>query len=136
MLEGHDDHPGKAGCGPAMIKLHPGDAAFARRWGVWAIFRGESQRRLHAEVPLLIEHRIVRIGMSIIAFGQQHGCANINGLSPELREQLALDPDVLHIGSVAGWERRRNFVIECKADLVASERIKMKVANFTVKISR
>src|ERR1044071_1607975 len=86
-------------------------------------------------MSLLIEHRIMSVGMRFIAFRQQHGGAQVNRLSPELREQLALDLDVLHVLRIARRKRRRNFVIQAESDLIAGERVKVKMASISKHVS-
>ena len=74
--------------------------------------------------------------MRFIAFRQQHGGAQINGLSPELRKQLALDLDVLHVLGIARRKRRGNFVGQAEPDLISGERVQMEIAHVTKQVSR
>ena len=86
-------------------------------------------------MSLLIQHRIMSVRMRFIAFRQQHRCADINGLSPELGQQFALELDVLYILSVAGRQRRGNFVVKIEPDFIPGQRIQMKMAGITEQIS-
>ena len=70
----------------------------------------------------------MRVWMGLITFRQQHRGAKINRLSPELRQQLALDLDVLYILRIARRQRRGNFVVQVEPDFISGERVKMEMA--------
>src|SRR4051812_34578960 len=78
----------------------------------------------------------MRVGVGLISFRQQHRGAQINRLSPELAQQLALYLDVLHILGIARRQRRGNFVVKIEPDLIAGGRVKMEMADLSKEISR
>src|SRR5437763_16343714 len=86
-------------------------------------------------MPLLVDHRIVNVGMRIVSFGQKHRSAQINWLSPKISERLALDLDVLHILRVGGHLHRRNGLRQGQADVVSAERIKVDALYIAIQIS-
>src|SRR6185437_907844 len=88
------------------------------------------------EVSLLIKHGIVRIGMGLIAFRQQHRGTQINRLSPELAQQLALYLDALYILGIARRQWRGNFVIKVESDFITGDGVKMEMADLSKEISR
>src|ERR1041384_4226734 len=87
-------------------------------------------------MSLLIEHWIMSVGMRFITFRQEHRSAQVNGLSPELGEQLALDLDVLHVLRIARRKRRRNFMVQAEPDFIPGERIQVKMPNLSKQVSR
>src|SRR5437879_9180453 len=86
-------------------------------------------------MPLLVDHRIVNVGMRIVSFGQKHRSAQINWLSPKISEQLALDLDVLHVLRVGGHLYGRNGLRQGQADVVSAERIKMDALDLAIQVS-
>src|SRR3954462_7017128 len=78
----------------------------------------------------------MRVGVGLISFRQQNRGAQINRLSPELGQQLALYLDVLYVLSIARRQRRRNLVVKVQPDLVADERIQVEMASVTKEVSR
>src|SRR5262249_4035778 len=111
-----------------------GEATFTRRAFRSAAFT-ESQWRTQVEVALLVDNRIMRVGMSIVAFGQQDSGAQINRLSPELAEKLALDLDVLHKSRIRRHGDRGDRLIQAELDLISRQRIEMELARRAVQIS-
>src|SRR6185312_1913732 len=67
----------------------------------------EAEWRRKREMALLVNHRIVRIGMLIISSRQQHRGAEEHRMAPERSEQLALDLDALHPLGVGRQRARR-----------------------------
>src|SRR5436305_13527244 len=86
-------------------------------------------------MPLLVDHRIMNVGMRIVSFGQKHRSAQINWLSPKISEQLALDLNVLHILRVGGHLQWRNCLRQGQADIVYGGRIKMDALYIAIQIS-
>src|SRR6476646_11405050 len=74
--------------------------------------------------------------MRLITFRQQHCGSQINRLSPELRQQLALYLDVFYVLRIAWRQRRGNLVVKVKPDLIAGKRIQMEMADVAKEISR
>src|SRR6185437_14685520 len=85
-------------------------------------------------MSLLVSHRIVRIRVSVISFGQQYRGSQIHGLSPKGGEELALD---LHVTDVFGVRLHldgTDFVVQRELDLIPAQRIQMESTNSTVEI--
>ena len=78
----------------------------------------------------------MRVGVGLISFRQQHRGAQINGLSPELRQQLALYLDVLYVLRIARRQRRGNFVVKIEPDFVSGEGIKVEMAGVAKEVPR
>src|SRR5579871_1636127 len=87
-------------------------------------------------MPLLVEHRIMRVRMRFITLWQQDRGAQIDGLSPELREQFTLNLDVLYVLRIAGRKRSGNLVVQIEPDFISRERIKMKMTGIAIEVSR
>src|SRR5260370_30325114 len=76
------------------------------------------------------------VGMRAISLGQEHGCAQIDGLTPELGEQLALNLDVLYVRRVRRYLNVRNLLIERELDLVCRLLLEKKKTHRALEISR
>jgi hypothetical protein len=60
-------------------------------------------------MPLKVDHRIVHIGMLIVALGKEDVGPNIYGLAPKFRKKLALDLNELDPGCVPGVPLLKDF---------------------------
>jgi hypothetical protein len=92
MLECHGDHRGAVIGGPVLVKLV---SSFSPEIVSIGFLIAESIRSPQREVPLDVVYRIVFVGIFIVSFGKQDSGPEIHGLSPEIREKLALEFDPL-----------------------------------------
>jgi hypothetical protein len=105
MLESDKDHPGTLIGHPILGEFRPSPPP-----GIILIGSGEVKTigRSQGKVPLDVIHRIIHIRMFLVAFGQQDRRPQIDGLSPELGEDLTLEFDALHprcvFGDFDGWD--------------------------------
>src|SRR5204863_9535224 len=80
---------------PRLIKLVTRLAVEVRQLrtplgGDRLILGGKSPRWPETEMVFLINHRIVRVGMLIVAFRQEHNRAQVNWMAPEFGEHFTL----------------------------------------------
>src|SRR6185503_13310208 len=96
MVDRDADHPGKAVRAPRLVeivsRLHPPPDQAPVAWRARGIFI-EEERHL-TEVSLLVDDGIGDVGMLVVVFGHENGCAQENRAVPEGGEQLALDLEV------------------------------------------
>ena len=108
VLDLDEQHPRKALAGPVLVELPPVlllDAVVAREREAFAVVRREVRvgRRLapvadaRREVAVIDDERVPRFRMSVETLRQQDPRAEEHVASPELREQLAPDAEVLHV---------------------------------------
>src|SRR5262245_44718645 len=75
----------------------------------------ETKWRSGREVSLVVENRLTDRGRLVVA-RQQHGCAEVDGASPELREHGALELEALHKARIGERRDRRNDVRRLEAN--------------------
>ena len=101
MLDGHDEHPRQLAAGPVLVELvrvllrELRSIAFRGRVGQDAsrtatVDAGREMRRVDDE-------RVVRVRVLVEPVGKEHERAEFDRAAPELGQELALDPDVLHV---------------------------------------
>src|SRR5882762_2725222 len=101
MLERHGDQAREIGSAPRAVELEPGLARGARQsrrplaGGLGAAVGRKPERRIEAEVPLLVHGRIATGGIRVVATRQQYRRAEVDRTPPQVGEQLALNLDVL-----------------------------------------
>jgi hypothetical protein len=84
-------------------------------------------------VALVVDDRVLHVGVLIVALGQEHGCAEIYRMPPPPGEDAALDPEAADVAGVRrdddGWDdlvgcqsdRSRVVRVERDADRIAVE---------------
>src|SRR5712671_1428341 len=78
----------------------------------------------------------MRVRVGRIAFRQQHSGAEIDWLSPELREQLALYLDVLYVLGISRRKGRGDFVAQVEPDFITGKRIQVEMASIAEQVPR
>src|SRR5579872_635754 len=84
---------------------------------------------------LLIDHWIVSTRMRIVAHWQQNNGSQINRVTPEMAQQLALNFNVLDPRGIRRNFDRRDHLREAKLHVVAGGGIQMNTLDLTVQIS-
>ena len=79
---------------------------------------------------------IARLRMRVPAFREQHVRAEEHGPAPELRQEIALDADVLHVLRVRRIGNRRNHLVEGEADGAALLRVDRQLLGRAEEIAR
>src|SRR6185312_14229615 len=102
MLELDADHAREVARVPRLVEIKSGLAAIrarlehaALRGVTRAAVRCESECRRQREMILLVDRRIMRLGVTVVILWKQNRRADVYRLTPECREQLTLDLYVL-----------------------------------------
>src|SRR5437867_13206505 len=98
MLERDEDHARRAVGVPVrreVIRAACGGATVAAR-------------RAKGEMPVVIDHGILHVGMLVVVARQEYRRAEVDGMSPPSGQQLTLDLDALDVIVVRGECDGRN----------------------------
>src|SRR5581483_5008384 len=133
MLKEDGNDPRKLGPVPLLVKIvsaYPVRNPVLREHlvktrGQFALLGLIAERRPQVEVVLNVNHGIVHIGVSFVAFGQKYGGADIEWMSPEIAQQLALNFDVLQLGRVLRQFNGRHLLCQAQLQIEAAIRVQM-----------
>src|SRR5678815_454607 len=73
-------------------------------------------RRAEREVSLIVDDRILGVGMSVVILGQEDSGAEEDGMAPPFGEDLALDLDALHVLVIGGKRQRGDNLVGDESD--------------------
>jgi hypothetical protein len=132
MLECHSNHPGTFVRSPVLEKLIPSFSPTILRA---RFFLTKSIWSSEGKVPLDVVNRIKFIGILFVSLGQQDGGSDVHRLSPEIREQFALEFDPLDPLRIRFHLNRWDNMIACDLNSLGLGGIDMDPLNITVHIA-
>ena len=139
VLDLDDQEPREARAGPVLVELvgvllfgpvvaRPVEAVAVHGLQVRVGGRLAEAVEVVRKVPVVDDERIPRLRVRVPAFRQQHVRAEEHGPAPELRQEIALDADVLDVLRVRRIGNRRNHLVEDETDGAAPLRVDRQLA--------
>lgn len=110
----------------------PRPSLWVCRLGSWI----EPERRIEAEVTLFIDHRVMCARMFVVTLWQKDDRPDLDRVTPEFCEHIALNFDVLDVLGVGRDLHRWYRLRQIQMDIVACRRVQMNALRFAVEISR
>ena len=147
VLDLDDQEPREARAGPVLVELvrvllfgpvvaRPVEAVAVH--GLQVRVRGRLAEAVEVvrKVTVVDDERIPRLRVRVPAFRQQHVRAEEHRPPPELREELALDADVLDVLRVRRIGNRRDDLVEDETDGAAPLRVDRQLLRRAEEIAR
>src|ERR1700678_35619 len=85
----------------------------------------KTERRIQTEMVLEVDHGIEDIGMVLVSLRQQYCCTQIDGASPECREQVTLELYMFDPFGICRNLNRRDGFAQGQVDVKPPARINM-----------
>src|SRR5207248_360046 len=86
MLQRYEEHSRRAVAEPVAGEWRSSTGSIA-----------ETARRPQREVTLVVDDRVANVRMLVVVLRKEDGCPQVDGVSPSLRENRALDLDPPHV---------------------------------------